>query len=206
MAANNVVAVTHESTGEVRIESLKEEHLTQVCNLLNGAFQSKRFLGCLPCHESTIAMAKRYSKYSQEKWNLGAVAVDSNDIVLGFTQMTTANLPAYPPGLHTCSQDEMYIEVVGVSEKARGMGIGGKLLRWCEGTTKSLNKYAVMSLAVLQGNPAIRLYERHGFVVQEQHDVVDDCCDAIFVCCLFGRPYGWCENEWGSFIMHKVLQ
>lgn len=191
--------------GESRIESLKEEHLTQVCNLLNGAFHSKRFLGCLPCRESTIAMAKRYAKYSQEKWKLGAVAIDSNGIVLGFTQMTTANLSVYPPGLHKCSQVEMYIEVVGVSEKARGKGIGGKLLQWCEDTTKSSNRYAILSLAVLRGNPAIRLYERHGFVVQEQHDAVDYCCGAIIVCCLFGRSYGCFESEWGSLIMHKAL-
>jgi ribosomal protein S18 acetylase RimI-like enzyme len=203
--SSDVALVAGEATDEIRIVGLKKEHLPQSCEVLKDAFQSKRFLGCFPVADSITEMTKRYEEYPQRKWDLGAVAVDSNNSVLGFIQMTDADLPMYPAGLHSCKTTEIYIETAGVSAQARGKGIGGKLLAWCDETAKSCNKYTLLSLSVLRGNSAIRLYERHGFVIQNEDDVVEQCCDAMVVCCLFGRPYGCSDSGWGSVTMHKAI-
>lgn len=61
-----------------------------------------------------------------------------------------------------------------------------------------------MTLGVINGNPAMRLYKRFGFEVNKT-----DCCDeAIMMClvtCLFGRPYGLCHPNWGGSDMTKRL-
>lgn len=62
-------------------------------------------------------------------------------------------------------EDEMHIDPIAVSEKARGLGVGTKLLDASLVLAKSLGKKK-MTLEVVDTNPeAKKLYERKGFVV-----------------------------------------
>jgi len=63
------------------------------------------------------------------------------------------------------SKDEMHIDPIAVSEKARGLGVGTRLLDASFALAKSLGKKK-MILEVVDTNPEARkLYERKGFVV-----------------------------------------
>lgn len=66
--------------------------------------------------------------------------------------------------------DAVHIDPIVVSSKARGLGIGSKLLDGTYELTRSLNKHKVI-LEVVDTNPdAKKLYERHGFhVVKEEN-------------------------------------
>jgi ribosomal protein S18 acetylase RimI-like enzyme len=189
----------------VRLETLDQKHLPQVADLFREAFANKRCCGVFAVAESVAGMQKRYASYPAEKFQLGMVAL-RGDEVLGFCQMTTRKLPIYPSGAHHCEAGEMYIETIAVSDRARGQGIGGKLLRWSEEKARA-EHMKKLTLEVFQGNRAIGLYERFGFkIVPPDGDCVDACCENVTVCCFFGRPYGWCHPKWGTHIMIKHLE
>ncbi|MER2039266.1 MAG: GNAT family N-acetyltransferase [Solibacillus sp.] len=70
--------------------------------------------------------------------------------------------------------DEYYIDTVCVSEKARGRGIGTKLLQFAEQQGKELG-YDKISLNVeLEKVDARRLYERMGYVVTEPWTIIEE--------------------------------
>jgi ribosomal protein S18 acetylase RimI-like enzyme len=52
--------------------------------------------------------------------------------------------------------------VIGVAEHSRGRGVGGTLLGALR-KRAAAEGFAALSLTVDDGNPAVRLYERHGF-------------------------------------------
>ena len=91
-----------------------------------------------------------------------------------------------------------------MSAAARGKGIGRLLLQWAEAQARAANGTS-MTLSVLNGNPARRLYERFGFVV-----VPADPCEQLVSCCvvtsLMGRPYGLCDPHFGGVEMKMVLE
>ena len=62
-----------------------------------------------------------------------------------------------------------------------------------------------MSLGVVNGNPARRLYERFGFVAVERgrgcRQCVDDACMNCMICSFFGMAHGEC----GGVMMEKPL-
>lgn len=60
------------------------------------------------------------------------------------------------------------------------------------------------TLEVLNGNAAIRLYERFGFVAKSD-DACEWCIGAAFVCCFMGRSYG-CLSPMGAYTMEKRLE
>lgn len=191
---------------DIRVVPIEPNHLPQVCQIMSDAFASKRGCLCVPTMESLQELQKRYTNMPEAKWKLGAVAVDSQGTVLGYTQMTTMGLPVYPEGLHTCVKGEMYIEIVAVSGAAQGKGIGTKLLQWCHETSLSQLDIQRLKLEVLRGNRATGLYERFGFSIQKSGDCEDECCGAMLVCILFGRPYGICDEGWGSVEMEMTLE
>lgn len=125
------------------------------------------------------------------------VVDDDDHVVVGYVQMTMEGLPLFLEGFHECSSDEMYIEMIGVSSVARGCGIGQKLLHWCV-QQSILNQKSMLRLDVLNGNRAIHLYERFGFVISEYET---DCYSSCIVCIMFGCPYGLCHTKLGSLKM-----
>ena len=108
-----------------------------------------------------------------------------------------------PSSLHTCKSGECYVDSLAVLPSSRGLGVGTKLLQWGETIARS-RASTKMTLAVLNGNPAMRLYKRYGFEVDEA-DCCDVCVGACIVTCLMGRPYGVCHKEWGASDMTKPL-
>lgn len=203
------IEILQSSSAPIRVVKIRKEHLPQVRDILKEAFDSKRCMLCLPVAESIDELQQRYDEMPQDKWDLGAVAIDDKGKVLGYTQMTAAGLPVYPEDFHTCESDELYIEIVAVSPEARGRGIGTKLLEWCHDTAKSASHTHIshLHLEVLRGNRAINLYERFGFEIKPiHHGYFEECCGVMLICCFFGRPYGLCHREWGSVEMEMYLE
>ena len=104
-----------------------------------------------------------------------------------------------------CCLQQKKISNFLVTPRARRLaqGVGTKLLSWGEtiARERGCNK---MTLGVINGNAAMRLYKRVGFEVDEK-----DCCDRCFDCCFvtlfLGRPYGFCHPSWGSSDMTKKV-
>lgn len=95
------------------------------------------------------------------------------------------------------------MEFLSVTAQARGQGVGTKLLQWGEERAREHNA-TELTLSVLNGNPAKRLYERFGFVAQPM-TWWQRCMDCVCVTVLMGRPYGCCHRDWGSTFMVKDL-
>lgn len=199
-------ATTFTQVDSVRIVPIQRQHLPEVCTLLRESFIDKRCLLCLPVDEALEELQQRYAEMPEAKWKLGAVALNEANHVVGYAQMTTHGLPVYPEDFHTCKRDEMYIEIIAVDSAARGQGIGRKLLEWCHETALANPGMHKLQLEVLRGNPAIRLYERVGFEIINLDNCGEECCTAMIVCCFFGRPYGFCNKEWGSVEMCMLLE
>jgi len=108
-----------------------------------------------------------------------------------------------PCELHTPEKGEAYVDWIAVLPRARGKGVGTKLMAWCEEVAMAKGATR-MTLGVINGNPAIRLYERIGYVKQTQSGS-DRCWTCLFMCLCFGRPYGCCHPEWGGMMMEKPM-
>lgn len=184
-----------------RITALSEKHLDAARALHNDFVGArKRFCGICSygcCPDSAQEFAGPYRR-STELFALSAVAMDGEDgEVIGFVRMSEHGIvrDALSECLHTVAEDEVYIEEICVSAKARGRGVGTSLLTWCESTAKARGA-KVLSLGVVNGNPAMRLYERVGFVKEPS-----SCSTGPAVCILFGVPHGQC----GATHMMKTL-
>ena len=117
---------------------------------------------------------------------------------------TATKLPAplirFTPG-SSLSRDNT--RRASVAADARGKGVGYELLRWAESRAREHHS-RFLTLTVLNGNPARRLYERFGFQPKPT-DCCEDCIVGLFVVCFFGRPYGLCNPHYGITEMHKSL-
>ena len=137
-----------------------------------------------------------------------AVAVESTSRnVVGFLQLCFEGMPSE---LHTTKRGEAYVESVAVDVRARGRGVGTKLLEKSEAIARERG-CTYMSLGVVRGNPAVKLYERRGYSEVKGTDCCDECFSVPFICCLFGpviHPKGspsYCS--WGrTFHMEKRLE
>jgi len=189
----------------IRIVSMEECHLPQVRDVLKDAYQRYNSLLCFSVNESLRELRERYSKTPEAKLKLGAVALSDTENVVGCVQMTTRGLPTFPEDFHFCANDEMYIETLAVSSDFRGKGIGTKLLEWCKQTALDNPLIKRLTLELVNGNRAIRLFERFGFEAKSLDDCVAECLGAVVVCCYFGRPYGICNENWGAVLMEMHL-
>ena len=185
-----------------KIEALTQADMVGATAVLNEGFGSKFCCCCFPGTESVADVSSRYTK-CPAKLGVSAVAKGEDGSVLGVLLMAEYGMPVYPPGLHSNKPGEMYIEQLAVSSAARGQGIGGMLIDWGESVARQRGA-KMLSLGVLNGNPAIRLYEKKGFV-KKQSDPCDTCCSIIIICWLMGRPYGLCSPHVGGMDMQKPL-
>ena len=67
--------------------------------------------------------------------------------------------------------DTAVVSLLAVAPPARGRGVGGALLRAAETEARRHGGIGRLVLDVIAGNPARRLYERHGFRVTKMHRV-----------------------------------
>lgn len=76
-----------------------------------------------------------------------------------------------PPGLESEGQPgELYLDTLAVTVEARGQGVGGLLLEAVTRRAAQLG-LARVGLLVEDGNPAARLYARHGFQAVGRREV-----------------------------------
>jgi hypothetical protein len=93
---------------------------------------------------------------------------------------------------------------LAVLPNARGKGVGTKLLAWAEDVAKARNA-RVMTLSVINGNAAKKLYSRTGYNKFTKSDPCEAFCSCCFITVCFGRPYGLCHPECGGDDMEKPL-
>ncbi|GMI12414.1 hypothetical protein TrVE_jg10366 [Triparma verrucosa] len=142
------------------------------------------------------------SKVSQTSVrSYAGLALDSSGRPLGYIQLKGHGMYC---DMHKVKPGEVHVESLAVLPEARGKGVGRKLLQWGEDKAKA-DGCSLYSLAVLKGNPALRLYERFGFVKKEA-DCVEACMANMFVLCCFGRPYGCCDQHFGAYDMEKKIE
>ena len=161
----------------VRIEPVNPSHFEAIASIQNDFLNSKHFCCLAPLGgwEGVASVTKKYKK-QEEYMSCGALAVDNEtNATLGFIQTGYAGMPVE---LHTCKPGECYVESIAVLPAARGKGVGTKLLEWGGDLAreKGADRY---TLAVINGNPATRLYERYGFV--KKHACVEDAVSCCFV-------------------------
>jgi GNAT superfamily N-acetyltransferase len=104
-----------------------------------------------------------HARYLQGWGRPGDTAVLAEDLDRGrlgaaWYRFVTSEEPAY--GFLDDQRPEVALAVV---PDHRGRGAGGALLRELRDAAKSQG-YSALSLSVEKGNPALRLYERNGFV------------------------------------------
>jgi ribosomal protein S18 acetylase RimI-like enzyme len=100
--------------------------------------------------------------------DFGLIALDPADgrrVGAAWYRLMSPEDPGY--GFVDDSTPEVGIAVVS---ELRGRGVGGALLRAIMGAARSRG-FDALSLSVERGNPAVHLYERHGF---EKLFIVDD--------------------------------
>mmetsp|Transcript_82821 Transcript_82821/g.232171 ORF Transcript_82821/g.232171 Transcript_82821/m.232171 type:complete len:226 (+) Transcript_82821:74-751(+) len=187
------------------------ERLWQLTDVQEQGFGEKRCCCC--CGDSKEEMmkanVKAYTKaYTEDKKRYCGLAVSGYDganpasgKVVGFIQLCFKGMPGMydmPEFMrHACADDECYVEKVAVSGECRGQGIGKKLLDWAEQQCREFARpIRRLTLDVVVPNPAIRLYERQGYVVKPKKGCCDSVCSPIIVGCLMGyRNYHEMEKS-----------
>jgi len=183
------------------VQPLTMEMMDALQRVHNEGFGSKVCCLCFPIADTDGRIRRFYDKHP-ERLPMCGVAHGSDGTPLGYIQ-----LAIYPmndkDGLHPTKPGEAYIEQISVAADARGKGVGYELLRWAESRAREHHS-RFLTLTVLNGNPARRLYERFGFQPKPT-DCCEDCIVGLFVVCFFGRPYGLCNPHYGITEMHKSL-
>lgn len=182
------------------LQPLTMELVAGMTAVYNEGFGSKRCCICFPFTD-TDGTRLRYYQRHPERLPMCGIAVGADGTPLGFVQVAVHPMQDQY-GIHTLQPGEAYIEQVGVAAAARGKGIGKALLQWAE-TLATDRKSSVLTLTVLHGNPALRLYERFGFEALPPPDPVERCFDICGTFWIVGRPYGLCDPHWGSVEMRK---
>ena len=200
-AAAIEMQATGAGAGPVEIRPLTLDLVEGLRRVNNEGFGSKYCCLCCPVADTDGSIAQFYAQHP-ERLPLCGLAVDGAGAPLGFVQLAIHPLHD-KDGLHSTKPGETYIEQVGVAAVARGQGIGRRLLQWAEAQARARD-CTTLTLAVLNGNPARRLYERIGFRAKPT-DECGQCIGAGCVFCLVGRPYGACAPGWGATDMVKVL-
>ena len=178
---------THNANNNnIRIEPLHSKHFKEVVPIVKEFFNSKHCCCCIPLGvDEGIAKYEKLQRKYPEKFAVAAVAVRvEDDTVVGFAQMLFENQPSY---IHKCKPNEAYLEQLCVSSDARGMGVGTKLLKWCDDLAIERN-CDFIGLEVIYNNPAIRLYQRKGYTIQPKNNTsyLEKFCVTTFFCCLLG--------------------
>lgn len=187
------------ATSEVRIESLTPAHFAAARKIENefiGAGKGFCF-GLCPyrlCPLGPGEFEGVYRKSADRCKTYGVAILVEEDLVVGICKARCGGQPANFDEnlLHTPELDEVYVDTMAVTKEARGKGVGTKLLQWAEDLGRS-RKATKMTLGVVNGNPAQRLYVRAGYKEMESSWFVPAC--------FLGRPNG----SFGAVMMEKPL-
>eukprot|EP00542_Grammatophora_oceanica_P001668 CAMPEP_0194061736 /NCGR_PEP_ID=MMETSP0009_2-20130614/75441_1 /TAXON_ID=210454 /ORGANISM="Grammatophora oceanica, Strain CCMP 410" /LENGTH=217 /DNA_ID=CAMNT_0038713177 /DNA_START=144 /DNA_END=793 /DNA_ORIENTATION=- len=190
----------NDKTDEILIESLTEKHFDAARKIEN------EFLGggkgfCFGLCPYTLCPMGRgefegvYRKSSDRCLTYGlAIQQHDQSRVVGICKVRDSTQPVGfgENALHKPKEGEMYLDTMVVTKEARGRGVGTQLMNWAEDTARSRGR-TKMTLGVVNGNPAQRLYERKGYIQ----------VDSVWFLSSFmlGRPNG----AFGAILMEKQL-
>ena len=190
--------------GKANIEAFTLEYLSPANKIKNDFTGGKTCCFCVSykcCPDSDKNFQKLYISHP-EALSMGAVALhpESNKVI-GAVVSTTFGVKCSSDDevMHKCKKGEVYISWFAVSQGNRGKGAGSKLLKWVEANARARGATKI-TLGVVAGNPAIRLYERFGFTKQS-NDFCSRLIENCFTCICLGSPNGGC----GGFTMEKIL-
>ena len=189
----------------VRVECLSEATLAGALAVHN-AFKGAGKTFCLVCPyswdpKSLESFAEFYRRHPETMLGTAVAVREDTGQVVGVIATATHGQPRSPENamMHVTKPGECYVEWLAVTAAARGCGVGTKLLRWARRHAEAHN-CSELTLGVVNGNPAIRLYEREGF----ESVPVDACemaCGCLFITLMLGCPNGRC----GGFNMRMRL-
>lgn len=181
---------------------IENKDFQATAEMLADAFVDKQGRCCcaLVCSRSAsiTEQLKSFQQTAQnypEKLKRCAVVRDVDGSIIGYCALQSQGDPgnlAMPEFIrHKLSPGEVYLEQIGVSDKARGKGIGKKLMEWAEDMARSLGaKY--ISLDVMAANRARSLYERQGYVITpspEGEGPCELCISGCIIWCCMGCRY-----------------
>ena len=189
----------------VRVECLSEATLAGALAVHN-AFQGAGKTFCLVCPyswdpKSLESFAEFYRRHPETMLGTAVAVREDTGQVVGVIATATHGQPRSPENamMHVTKPGECYVEWLAVTAAARGCGVGTKLLRWARRRAEARN-CAELTLAVVNGNPAIRLYEREGFEAVPV-DACEAACGCFWSTLVLGCPNGRC----GGFDMRMRL-
>lgn len=178
----------------LRIAALRREGVAgvahQLGSLYHDGFGGKRCCLCFFEGEASTQrnVLKAYSVFPDSKLQACGIALDEDGNAVGLAQMGFHDTPG-DWELPQCCQDKVHpgtceLERLVVGTKARGKGLGKKLLNWVDDQARQRDCQFV-ELRVVSGNPAKKLYLKEGYVP------ADSCCSKCCMCpiifCLMGH-------------------
>ena len=159
------------SSNYVIVRPLEEKYYVQTARLYKEHYESSESNSNIKlffCQQSDKIDVKTHfknlSKQHPEKIKLAAVAL-INHVVVAFVQINVEenHLKGGP-------SSQARIETLIANPEATGLGVGKKILRWCEETAIN-NGCSKLSIQIIaENNPAIRRYEKRGFVLKRNHN------------------------------------
>ena len=192
---------------KIVVERLRETHFVQALEVENefmGSTNKAMCYGLCPlkwCPSSLSDFEKIYRNHPDRCQTYGVAVQKKNggqDKLLGVVCLRTKEQYANwdEQMIHECRKHELYIDHLAVTKDARGKGVGTMLLKWAEEIAKERN-CNLLTLGVVKGNPAKRLYDRFGF-----EDVPNGSSHCCLAGCVVGAPHG----QFGATDMEKKLE
>eukprot|EP00927_Polykrikos_kofoidii_P073185 TRINITY_DN69256_c0_g1_i1.p1 TRINITY_DN69256_c0_g1~~TRINITY_DN69256_c0_g1_i1.p1 ORF type:complete len:226 (-),score=28.14 TRINITY_DN69256_c0_g1_i1:135-812(-) len=176
----------------LRREELNTELMKEIGSLYHDGFGGKRCCLCFHDSESSTQENSKnaYTKFPTSKLEACAVARDADGHAIGLAQLGFKDTPGdweMPSFLVSKpKQGTGHLERIVVGAKARGKGVGTQLLDWVDNKCRDRGCERV-KLEVVSGNPAKKLYERHGYVTVTGTCARCAMCPLIY--CLMGHLY-----------------
>ena len=154
------------------------------------------------CQDTAEEFTKLY-RHHPKALESCIIALDAREnVVCGCIRLSIDEIPRSNADnfLHVPEKDECYVSTVCVSERRAGKGVGTRLLEEAETFARKYQKTR-LTLEVLNGNPAERLYRRFGFEPVEETGAA--WCVASCLSCVFigKREHG----KFGRVKMEKTL-
>ena len=154
------------------------------------------------CPTEVQEYSKLYEMHPDLRDTTVVAVREADGVVVGVLKMSVYGQPRSSEDemIHAMTFGEAYIEHVAVSSEARGKGVGTRMLQWVEAKARERGA-TLLTLLVVNGNPAYRLYERAGLVAKPD-GCVEGCYSSCLSACLVGLPHGRC----GAKKMEKALR